>query len=73
MNDTGSLVLVKQSGMNMPEFNYGTYIVNGERNCRVFLNMESSDYITFEAEGVKYYINADTVEETAGIFEKLAS
>ena len=73
VNDTGSLVLVKQSGMNMPEFNYGTYIVNGERNCRVFLNMESSDYITFEAEGVKYYINADTVEETAGIFEKLAS
>ena len=70
-SDTSSLTLIKQSGLDMFPVYGGTFIVNGERGCKVFLNYESDNYITFEAGGTTYYISGNTETETMGVFETL--
>lgn len=72
-NDASTVTLMKQAGVNMPPMYYGTYSVNGERDCKVFMNLESDTYITFKAGGTTYYISGNTEAETMEVFEMLKS
>ena len=61
----------KQAGIGMPPLFTGTFVVNGEKNCRVFLNVDADCYIRFEADGVTYYISGNTEAETADLLKEV--
>ena len=57
----------------MPPVFIGTFIVNGENNCNIFLNMGSDSCIRFKSGGITYYISGNSSSETAEIFEKMGT
>jgi hypothetical protein len=68
---TNELDLFRVYGTAMDPIEKGVYNVNGEKNCVVFLNLDSNNYITFKADGKVYYINGNNTEETQLIYQKL--
>ena len=65
--------LTRQVGIGMPPVFIGTFIVNGENNCNIFLNMGSDSCIRFKSGGITYYISGNSSSETAEIFEKMGT
>ena len=49
----------------------GTFVVNGEKNCKVFLNVESDSYVRFESDGNVYCISGNSGQETEAIFAQI--
>ena len=68
---TNELNLFRVYGTAMDPIEKGVYNVNGEKNCVVFLNLDSNDYLTFRADGKVYYINGNNAEETQLIYKQL--
>ena len=66
--DVDSLKFIKISGFGMDNLLKGSFSVNGESGCKVFLNPENGNYIKIIAKGTTYYIGAETAEETEDIY-----
>ena len=62
------LKLSRTSGYNMDPVYKGNFTVDGERGCKVFLNLDVDLYIRLTADGKTYYINGGTVEETEEVY-----
>ena len=65
--------LSRQVGIGMEPVFIGTFVVNGEPNCRIFLNTDTDSYIRFEADGKVYCISGNSDQETREIFDKITS
>ena len=65
--------LSRQVGIGMEPVFIGTFIVNGEPDCRIFLNTDTDSYIRFEANGKVYCISGNSDQETREIFDKITS
>ena len=63
----------RQVGIGMDPVFIGTFIVNGESGCKVFMNVDADSYISFEAGGDTYYISCDTMQETEELFSKISA
>ena len=66
-----NLTLRRRYGMEDDHVRKGVYTVNGESNCRVFMDVNSEKYITFKSEDTTYYINGKSDEETKELYEQL--
>ena len=66
-----SLTFAKVAGFGMPNLLKGSFSVNGENGCKVFLNPENGNYIKLVSKGVTYYLGAATAKETKTIYETL--
>ena len=69
--DTSGLTLHRQVGVGMPPYFTGTFIVNGEKDCRTFINVDADSFIRFEANGVTYYISGNTLQETKELLPEI--
>lgn len=69
--ESGDLKLHKESGYDMDPMYKGRYNVNGFEDCTVFINYESSHYITFYYDGSTYFRTGGTDEETVEVFDQL--
>lgn len=63
--------LSRQVGIGMDPIFIGTFVVNGEKNCKVFLNVESDSYVRFESDGNVYCISGNSGQETEEIFAQI--
>ena len=68
INDTNSLKFVKIAGFGIDNLLKGSFAVNGESSCKVFLNPQNGNCIKVTADGVTYYIGGETAEETSEVF-----
>ena len=64
--------LHREVGTAIPPIFTGTFAVDGQSGCRVFLNLDADRMIRFEAGGKTYYVSAATAEETEKIYEKIS-
>ena len=49
----------------------GTYTVNGENGCKLYLNPQAGRYIKIVTADRTYYISGNTSEETNALYESL--
>jgi len=64
--------LSRQTGIGMEPVFIGIFTVNGEKNCNIFLNTKSDNYIKFKAGGTTYCISGNNSQETGEIFGKIS-
>ena len=69
--DPENLVLQKQYGLNANMIYNGKFVVNGEKNCLVFMNLESDSYIDIRTKGKTYYISGSTEKETKAVYDRI--
>ena len=65
------LSAVRVAGTGMENVAKGTYTVNGENGCKLYLNPQAGRYIKIVTEGKTYYISGNTAEETNALYESL--
>ena len=69
--DTGSLRLVRISGVGMESLLKGNFTVNGENGCKVFLATEAGKYIKIVTKDRVYYVSGATAQETEAAYEAM--
>ena len=71
LSGSGELKLSRKSGYSMDPVYKGNFTVEGEKGCKVFLNLEVDEYIRLKSNGKIYYINGGSSEETENIYKKI--
>ncbi len=66
-----NLKFVKLVGIGSDKELRGTFVVNGETGCHVFLRRDSESCIKIITKNGTYYVNGGTKEETKAVYEKL--
>ena len=61
----------RTAGTGMENVAKGTWTVNGEAGCKLYLNPQVGKYIKIETKSRTYYISENTSEETAALYESL--
>ncbi|MBP5529071.1 MAG: hypothetical protein J6X80_03375, partial [Lachnospiraceae bacterium] len=61
----------RTAGTGMENVAKGTWTVNGEAGCKLYLNPQVGKYIKIETKSRTYYISENTSEETASLYESL--
>ena len=61
----------RTAGTGMENVAKGTWSVNGEAGCKLFLNPQTGKYIKIVTSDRVYYISENTAEETEALYEKL--
>ncbi|MEE6208540.1 MAG: DUF5808 domain-containing protein, partial [Alphaproteobacteria bacterium] len=61
----------RTAGTGMENVAKGTWTVNGEAGCKLFLNPQAGKYIKIVTSDKVYYISENTAEETESLYEKL--
>ena len=61
----------RTAGTGMENVAKGTWTVNGEAGCKLFLNPQAGKYIKIVTSDRVYYISENTAEETEKLYEKL--
>lgn len=69
--DVNNVRFIKTAGFGIASLYKGSFTVNGETGCTVFLNPEKGSYIKIVTSERTYYISSATAEETANIFKIL--
>ena len=69
--DVSSLRFFKVAGFGISNLYKGSFNVNGENDCKVFLNPEEGSYIKVVTDEYIYYISASTSDETRAIYETI--
>lgn len=69
--DTKDLTAIRTAGTATENLAKGTYVVNGQGNCKLFMNPQVGKYIKITAAGKTYYISAGTLKETEALYEEL--
>lgn len=72
-DDMSGLKKSKVAGYNTQSVLKGTFLVNGEKGCRVFMDPGQKEYIRIKTDSCTYYINASTAEETRALYEEILS
>ena len=70
-NQASDLKLYRQVGFSMPPIYDGTFIVDGQSGCKVFLNTDSDVYLKFVSDGVTYYVTGSDDAETVSVYGEL--
>lgn len=65
--------LHREVGTAIPPVFTGTFAVDGQSGCNVFLNLDADRMIRFEADGRTYYISAATAEDTERAYYEMTS
>lgn len=71
--DVNEVRFIKTAGFGIPNLYKGSFTVNGESGCKVFLNPEEGNYIKVMTAEMTYYVSAATSEETKIVYEQLQS
>ncbi|MBP5652071.1 MAG: hypothetical protein J6X17_01450, partial [Lachnospiraceae bacterium] len=66
-----SLTTVKNIGTATAAMQKGTFTVDGQAGCRVFLWLKTDSYIKIVTADATYYINGSTEEETQAVYEAI--
>ena len=69
--DPDELNLIRTHGIGTATIQKGSFTVNGETGCKVFLRIGSGNYIKIVTDSDTYYINASTEEETADVYKQI--
>lgn len=69
--DVNEVRFIKTAGFGIPNLYKGSFTVNGESGCKVFLNPEEGSYIKISAKGISYYISSASLEETRSVYDTL--
>ena len=69
--DVNEVRFIKTAGFGIPNLYKGSFTVNGESGCKVFLNPEEGSYIKLTANGISYYISSASLEETRFVYDTL--
>ncbi len=69
--NTGKLKVAKVVGLGTDKELRGTFVVDGENGCKVFLWRDSENYIKIVTKDGTYYVNGGTKEETRAVYETL--
>ena len=69
--DLKDLSLIRTYGTGTASIQKGSFTVNGETGCKVFLWLESGNYIKIVTGSGTYYINGSTAEEAEEVYEKI--
>ena len=69
--DVSELRFFKVAGFGISNLYKGKFNVNGDNDCRVFLNPEEGSYLRIVTNEYTYYISAFTSEETRAIYDTL--
>lgn len=70
-NGPSDLELYRQVGFAMPPIYEGSFIVDSQSGCKVFLNTDSDVYLKFVSDGVTYYVTGSDDAETVSVFGEL--
>ena len=69
--DFKDLRATRTAGTGMENVAKGTWSVNGEAGCRLYLNPQVGKYVKIKTETRTYYISENTSEETSALYESL--
>ena len=69
--DVSKLRFFKVAGFGISNLYKGSFNVNGDNDCKVFLNPEGGSYLKVVTDEYTYYISAATPEETRAIYDTL--
>ena len=69
--DLGDLNLIRTHGIGTATIRKGSFTVNGETGCKVFLGTGSVNYIKIVTDSDTYYINGSTAKETADVYKQI--
>lgn len=70
-DDVSKVRFFKEAGFGISNLYKGSFTVNGETGCKVFLNPEEGTYLRIVTDELTYYISASTSEETRAIYDTL--
>jgi uncharacterized membrane protein len=69
--ETKELTAIRTAGTGMDNLAKGTYVVNGEGGCKLFMNPQVGKYIKITTSKKTYYLSAGSLEETEALYEGL--
>ena len=73
LGDLQDIKMLRTAGTTMENVCKGTYKVDDQKGCKVFLNPDEGVYIKIFTGGRTYYISAQTKEETEALYASLAT
>ena len=71
-DDLKNISLVRTFGTGTANIQKGTFTVDGEQGCKVFIWVQSGNYIKIVTADTTYYINGSTAEETKEVYEAIS-
>ena len=69
--DFSELTAIRVAGTGMENVAKGTFTVNGENGCKLFLNPQAGRYIKIVTANQTYYISDNTAAGTDALYERL--
>lgn len=70
--DLKSLNLIRTYGTGTATIQKGSFTVDGETGCKVFLWVDAGNYIKIVTDSDTYYINGSTAEETREVYDLIS-